>query len=180
VVGLGGLELPTKRLSATTLSVISVRGICGGPVAQMHCAGRPSIWCCRHHSTGKSVRRATPMPCGSRPSMAALTRAGARNASEIVILIFRALQRSRLAMLSAVAAGSAISSSSQRRPRAIDATNLARVSERIGRTRSGGIPSGRRISRRRLADVFWYWTSSVPGGSARWMTSRSGWTSSVT
>ena len=35
MVGLGGLELPTKRLSAATLSVVSVRGICGGPVAQI-------------------------------------------------------------------------------------------------------------------------------------------------
>jgi hypothetical protein len=37
-------------------------------------------------------------------------------------------------MLSALAVGSAMSSSSQRRPRAIDATNLARVSECLGRT----------------------------------------------
>ena len=71
--------------------------------------------------------------------MAALTRSGARKASEIVMLIFRALQFSRVAMLSALAVGSAMSSSSQRRPRAIDATNLARVSERIGRTCSGRI-----------------------------------------
>jgi hypothetical protein len=38
-----------------------------------------------------------------------------------------------LAMLSVVAVCSAISSSSQRRPRAIDATKVARFSERIGR-----------------------------------------------
>ena len=86
--------------------------------------------------------------------MAALTRSGARKASEIVMLIFRVLHCSRLPMLSGLAVGSAMSSSSQRRPRAIDATNLARVSERIGRACSGRIPSGRRISRRRLADVF--------------------------
>jgi hypothetical protein len=49
--------------------------------------------------------------------MAALTRSGARKASEIVILIFLTLQFSRLAMVPAVIAGSAISSSSQRRPR---------------------------------------------------------------
>ena len=35
------------------------------------------------------------MPCGSRPSMAALTRSGARKASEIAMLTFRALQFSR-------------------------------------------------------------------------------------
>jgi hypothetical protein len=39
--------------------------------------------------------------------------------------------------------GSAISSSSHRRPRAIDATKVARVSDLIGRARCGGIPTGR-------------------------------------
>ena len=48
--------------------------------------------------------------------MAALTRSGARKASEIVIFTLRTLHRSRLAMLSVVAVCSAISSSSQRAP----------------------------------------------------------------
>ena len=65
---------------------------------------------------GKSARRATPMPCGSRPSIAALTRSGARNASEIVMLTLRALHPLRSAILSAVAVASLVSSSSQRRP----------------------------------------------------------------
>ena len=65
--------------------------------------------------------------------MAALTRSGERNASEIVLLIFRGLQRSLFAMLSVVAVGLAVISSSQARPRAIDATSVARVSERMGR-----------------------------------------------
>ena len=43
-----------------------------------------------------------------------------------------------------------VSSSSQWRPRAIDAISVARVSERIGRACCGGIPSGERISRRRF------------------------------
>ena len=73
------------------------------------------------------------MPCGSRPSIAALTRSGARNASEIVMLTLRMLHPSRLAIVSAVAIPLVASSSSQRRPRAIDATNVARVSDRIGR-----------------------------------------------
>ena len=38
----------------------------------------------------------------SRPSIAALTRSGARNASEIAMLTLRTLQPSRLAMLSVV------------------------------------------------------------------------------
>jgi hypothetical protein len=45
--------------------------------------------------------------------MAALTRSGARKASEIVMLTFRTLQPSRPAMLSVFALGSAMSSSSQ-------------------------------------------------------------------
>jgi len=65
--------------------------------------------------------------------MAALTRSGERNASEIVLLILRGLHRSLLAMLSVVAFGSAVSSLSQIRPSAIDATSVARVSERMGR-----------------------------------------------
>jgi hypothetical protein len=35
---------------------------------------RPRIWCCSDHSAGKSARRVTPMPRGSRPPIAALTR----------------------------------------------------------------------------------------------------------
>ena len=50
-----------------------------------------SIWCWRDHSAGRSTRRVTPMPWGSRPSIAARTRSGARNASEIVMLTLRAL-----------------------------------------------------------------------------------------
>src|SRR6266481_4702535 len=60
--------------------------------------------------------------------MAAFTRSGARKASEIVMLTLRMLHRSRLAMLSAFACESVRSSSSQRRPRAIDATRSARDS----------------------------------------------------
>ena len=85
--------------------------------------------------------------------MAALTRSGARKASEIVMFTLRMLQSSRFAMLSVVTDGSVVSSSSQRRPRAMAATNVALVSERIGRACCGGIPSGRRISRRRVDSV---------------------------
>jgi hypothetical protein len=54
------------------------------------------------------------------------------------------------------------SSSSQRRPRAIAATNVARVSERIGRACCGGVPSGRRISRRRVDGVVCRGTRRTP------------------
>src|SRR5712672_2813739 len=52
---------------------------------------KPSIAYWRDHSAGASRRRVTPMPRGSRPSTAAFTRSGARNASEIVILTCRML-----------------------------------------------------------------------------------------
>src|SRR2546430_15883901 len=38
--------------------------------------GSPSIWCCRDHSAGMSVRRATPLALGRPPPMAALHRCG--------------------------------------------------------------------------------------------------------
>jgi len=75
--------------------------------------------------------------------MAALTRSGARKASEIVMLTFRVEQPSRPAMLSVVAARSSRSSSSQRRARATDATRSARFSDRIGRAFSGCAVSGK-------------------------------------
>src|SRR5439155_27178680 len=56
---------------------------------------KPSSAYWRDHSAGASRRRVTPMPRGSRPSTAAFTRSGARNASEIVILTCRMLHLSR-------------------------------------------------------------------------------------
>jgi len=64
---------------------------------------RPSIAVWRDHSTGASRRRVTPMPRGSRPSIAAFTRSGARKASDIVMLTWRTPHFSRLAMLSTFA-----------------------------------------------------------------------------
>jgi hypothetical protein len=96
-------------------------------------AVRPSMRYWRDHSAGSSQSRVTPMPCGSRPSIAALTRLGAREASDIVMLTLRTLQPSRAAMCSAFVLTSASSSLSQRRPRAIEATRSARFSDRIGR-----------------------------------------------
>src|SRR5204863_1821571 len=93
-----------------------------------------------------------------RPAMAALTRSGARKARETVMLTWRTLHLSRFAMHSASAVASVMSSSSQRRPRAIDATRVARVSERIGRESLGGLGPDNRISRRRVETVFCHGT----------------------
>src|SRR6266446_3170510 len=82
---------------------------------------------------GRSQRRAIPKRCGRCPSIAALTRSGARKASDIVMLTLRTLHPARLAMLSVVAAESSISSLSQQRPCAIAAISVAFVSERMGR-----------------------------------------------
>jgi len=46
---------------------------------------------CWLHSAGASRSRSTPIPRGKRPSTAARTRSGARNASEIVMLTWRTL-----------------------------------------------------------------------------------------
>ena len=73
------------------------------------------------------------MPCGSRPSMAALTRSGARKASEIVMLTLRTLQPLALAMLSAFAFGSVDKLVEPTAPAGDRCDQRARVSERIGR-----------------------------------------------
>jgi hypothetical protein len=53
-------------------------------------------------------------------------------------------------MLSAFEVGLVINSSSQRRPRAMDDTSVARFSERIGRIFAAFSDKGIRISRRRF------------------------------
>ena len=119
---------------------------------------KPSIAYWRDHSAGASRRRVTPMPRGSRPSTAAFTSSGARNASEIVILTCRMLHLSRAAICSTLVTVPATISSSQRRPRAIDAMSVARVSARMGRRSCGGADTGTMISRRRFIGVFFHGT----------------------
>jgi len=51
----------------------------------------PSASNCRLHSVGGFTSRSMPMPRGRRPSTAALTRLGARKASEMAILTCRTL-----------------------------------------------------------------------------------------
>ena len=57
----------------------------------MNQSDKPSVAYWRDHSAGASRRRVTPMLRGNRPSTAACTSFGARNASEIVILTWRTL-----------------------------------------------------------------------------------------
>jgi hypothetical protein len=56
----------------------------------------PSASNCWRHSVGGSRSRSTPMPRGRRPSTAALTRLGARKASEMALLTCRTLHFSRV------------------------------------------------------------------------------------
>src|SRR5450756_3255682 len=73
------------------------------------------------------------MPRGNRPSMAAFTSVGERNASDIVILTCRTLHFSRAAISSTWGTEPVQISSRQRRPQEMDVTSVTRVSNRIGR-----------------------------------------------
>jgi hypothetical protein len=55
----------------------------------------PSVSNCPLHSVGGSRSRSIPIPRGRRPSTAAFTRLGVRNASELVMLTCRTLHFSR-------------------------------------------------------------------------------------
>ena len=100
-----------------------------GPWARAGYSGlSPSASNCRLHSAGGSRSRSTPMPRGRRPSTAALTRSGARKASEIVILTCRTLHFSRVQRSATVVTRPETTSSSQRRPRAMALTSRARRS----------------------------------------------------
>jgi hypothetical protein len=59
--------------------------------SETYCGFNPRVSNCRLHSAGASRSRSTPMLRGKRPSTAALTRFGARNASEMVMLTCRTL-----------------------------------------------------------------------------------------
>jgi hypothetical protein len=79
---------------------------------------------------GASNKRATPIPCGSPPSTAALTRLGARKASEMDVALAAALP-----CRNAVdCRGAGLDLGQPLPPRAIALTSLTRVSERIERT----------------------------------------------
>src|SRR4029079_3772553 len=76
---------------------------------------------------------------------AALTRPGAMNAIEIVMLTWRTLHFWRAAIVSTVARLEMMSSSNKR-ARAIDLSSAARRSNLIGRTRCRSVSAGNRMS----------------------------------
>ncbi len=107
----------------------------------------PSASNCRLHSVGGSRSRSMPMPRGRRPSTAALTRLGARKASEMAILTCRTLHFSRVQSSATVVTRPETTSSSHRRPRAIALTRRARRSNCAGRTLLRDALCGSRIWR---------------------------------
>jgi hypothetical protein len=73
----GSLAEISRRLGSPLPVYQKTRQRCGRDLVRSgQRAGRPSIWSCRDHSTGKSVGRVTPIPCCSRPSIAVLRRSG--------------------------------------------------------------------------------------------------------
>ncbi len=87
------------------------------------------------------------MPRGRRPSTAALTRLGARKASEIVILTCRTLHFSRAQSSATVVTRPETTSSSHRRPRAMALIKRVRRSNCSGRTSLRDALCGSRIWR---------------------------------
>ena len=128
-----------------------ILGVSGGQKSAVSSPARnyrgfnPRASNCRRHSAGASRSRSTPMPRGKRPSTAARTRSGARNASEIVMLTWRTLHFWRVAICLMSVTEPETISSSQRRPRAMALTRRARRSIRVGRTSLLGMPCGIRI-----------------------------------
>jgi pimeloyl-ACP methyl ester carboxylesterase len=100
----------------------------------------PSASSCRLHSVGGSRSRSMPMPRGRRPSTAALTRLGARKASEMVILTCRTLHFSRAQSSATVVTRPETTSSSHRRPLAIESVAVPKLNDYSR-------PNSKRISR---------------------------------
>ena len=81
-----GFRSPTMFGNPGILDVVVAQQRADSSPARNYRGFNPSASNCWFHSAGPSRSRWTPMPRSSRPSTAALTRSGARNASEIVRL----------------------------------------------------------------------------------------------
>jgi len=147
-----------RRESASTLKVRSAAngGRCGSrrtPVQR----GMNSLKACAYSGLRPSASnmpapvcrgsrsRSMPMPRGQATSTAALTRLGARKASEMVILTCRTLHFSRAQSSATVVTRPETTSSSHRRPRAIALTRRARARTVSGRTSLRDALCGSRI-----------------------------------
>src|SRR5258708_40210423 len=83
--GLEGPDSSTRDRFDGWVGVWKAKSDVSNPVSN-YWGFNPRASNCRLHSAGASRNRSTPMPRGNRPSTAALTRSGARKASEIVML----------------------------------------------------------------------------------------------
>ena len=77
-----GFSTARSRSPAGNFGGLGGQNDVSNPVSN-YCGFNPRASNCRLHSAGASRNRSTPMPRGNRPSTAALTRSGARKASEI-------------------------------------------------------------------------------------------------
>jgi len=89
--------LTTKCRQPGNVGSLGHKAPCSRPVRNYR-GFNPRASNCWLHSAGASRSRSTPTPRGSRPSTAALTRSGARNASEMVMLTWRTLHFCRAAI----------------------------------------------------------------------------------
>ena len=80
-----GFSTARSRSAAGNFWGMEAKGDVSNPVHN-YCGFNPRASNCWLHSAGASRSRSTPIPRGKRPSTAARTRSGARNASEIVML----------------------------------------------------------------------------------------------
>ncbi len=80
-----GFSTARSRSAAGNFWGMEAKNDVSNPVHN-YCGFNPRASNCWLHSAGASRSRSTPIPRGKRPSTAARTRSGARNASEIVML----------------------------------------------------------------------------------------------
>ena len=80
-----GFSTARSRSAAGNFWGMEAKSDVSNPVHN-YCGFNPRASNCWLHSAGASRSRSTPIPRGKRPSTAARTRSGARNASEIVML----------------------------------------------------------------------------------------------
>ena len=80
-----GFSTARSRSAAGNFWGMEAKNDVSNPVHN-YCGFNPRASNCWLHSAGTSRSRSTPIPRGKRPSTAARTRSGARNASEIVML----------------------------------------------------------------------------------------------
>jgi hypothetical protein len=141
-LGSRGVKLCWIQVTSTCLAEAAWAQICAGAL-------RPSARHWSGHAIGRSTSRLRPKPRGSRPSITALTRSGARKASDNVIRIDRSVLPSFEAIDSIVSSGSDSSLSSQRCAWRIASMRMVRAPWGMGTGRRASLLAPWMISRLR-------------------------------